>query len=1067
MKLIGYLLQLSLKRQIIITIIVCSLLCFSFLFSLFGLYAYEMRYQTSENYKNYYFSTQNDIFNNILNFQSNYFYTFEDFLKNLCYQLQLFLATSNYFDNITFTDSFKIINASNDENENDTDQSRVLYYLDEKASTQNEIKEKTLKPAVIFLNYIKNLTIPYFGDVNMLEGIFFYLNSTKRLYSTDKNFMLKYKDYIFSNKTIDNFFHGLKSLISVFGSQVFNHYISGNIMSFDYFFDDELIEVYNQYKNDSNIKKILKYIPYVEYTYGRYWLINSDEESNEIYILFQASEKFVLNIFVQLMRLYEITTIVTSNPTGEVLNKINCYALILKKLLYLYKNNEISIEEMQKMNKSYYNEIMNGNNFLTIDKCILNSNKSKSINENILQYVFNENKSYFYVMVNSLNISYVQFSNDKTGNKFGISKYKYPDYYTVSSNRPRYMILSFFNVYSFLNFYTPSLFTSDKRVFLLEVLSFILITGWHIWIYFFVVLFFVGIRTVRQVADPLVKLKNSIENMSIKDDKIFEYKLDSKINDLFQVCKELVKYGKGQGNFKNQINNLSENNENLFGFDNNSNNGYNDMDDVNNLVNENFRKNNLITNNELMEEKEKEYKENSKFINDVDICLFEDINTNTIKARTKHQFKKKITKTERRLRSQTHKSQSKEEFLETTERKRDATFSNKNQLLNALKKKFEAFSAKKQLDDSKHNSNSTPPDTPQIQAKEKKVNFMKENSENNNAASSRNVNDNSSRRGAIFNGIGTIGTFGNASNKLNGNTENNENNEHNNDAKEENENNNIKNSKKLLGLMSSLTSVLSKHAIKDKTNKLYENKESAKEKNYAEELNKLNYKLLFEYGELFFRERKNALNYYNNIEKMTNNSSNSKISLIKSEDMNNSSSIHNRINLRESLYSVKDDNSYSKLMKKNDIIYDTTNIVNANVLYFWYLKAQKLELADFLRTEKSVKKLELDDTVEEDEERKDRQPMSLSILLKKATEKKTITKDDTIVKRLIPNDKIRDYSELKKKLGNDLSRSSNVMNFRKSVSMVKLPVRKSFIVPKDKNVLVPKKSNLKVVNNKI
>ena len=120
-----------------------------------------------------------------------------------------------------------------------------------------------------------------------------------------------------------------------------------------------------------------------------------------------------------------------------------------------------------------------------------------------------------------------------------------------------------------------------------------------------------------------------------------------------------------------------------------------------------------------------------------------------------------------------------------------------------------------------------------------------------------------------------------------------------------------------------------------------------------------------------------------------------------------------------------------------------------------------MEAADFLRTEKTVKKLELDDKVEEDEERKDRQPMSLSILLKRATEKKT-SKDDSVSKRL-PNDKMRDYSEFKKKLGNDLSRTSNVTKFRKSVSVVKLPVRKSFIMPKDKNILIPKKSNLKIV----
>ena len=485
MKLIGYLLQLSLKRQIIITVTVCSLLCFAFLFSLFGLYAYEMRYQTSENYKNYYFSTQNDIFNNILNFQSNYFYTFEDFLKNLCFQLQLFLSTSNYFENITFTDSLVITNVEN--YENISDQSRVLYYLEDikgKKITQKKMEENKLKPSIIFLNYINNLTIPYFGNLRLLDGVCFYLNSTKKLYFTDKNFMVKYKDFIFSNESFDDYFNNLKNLITAYDYNIFSAYLNNSIMPYEYFFDDELIEVLYQYKNDSNIKKVLKYSPYVEYLYGRYWLVNSDEESNEIYILFQSSEKFVLNLFVQLMRLYEITTILTSNQEGYILNKINCYSLILKKLLYQYKNNEISREEMMKKNESYYNEIMNENNYLSIDKCILNSNNSKSINQNILQYVLNQDKNYFYSMLNSYNISYVQFSNEKIGNKFGISKYKYPDFYTVYSNKPRYLEISFFNVYSFLNFYTPSLFTSDKRVFLLEVLSFILITGWYIWIIF-------------------------------------------------------------------------------------------------------------------------------------------------------------------------------------------------------------------------------------------------------------------------------------------------------------------------------------------------------------------------------------------------------------------------------------------------------------------------------------------------------------------------------------------------------------------------------------------------------
>ena len=107
----------------------------------------------------------------------------------------------------------------------------------------------------------------------------------------------------------------------------------------------------------------------------------------------------------------------------------------------------------------------------------------------------------------------------------------------------------------------------------------------YIWIICLIVNLIIYKRIIKQLIEPIKKLKEAIETSTIKDQNIFKYEFDDIINDLFLTSKELL-----TGQIDNNNKDFGHGNFNILS---KSKDNQKDID-------ENFYKKNLLINNEII-----------------------------------------------------------------------------------------------------------------------------------------------------------------------------------------------------------------------------------------------------------------------------------------------------------------------------------------------------------------------------------------------------------------------------------------------------------------------------------
>jgi hypothetical protein len=184
----------------------------------------------------------------------------------------------------------------------------------------------------------------------------------------------------------------------------------------------------------------------------------------------------------------------------------------------------------------------------------------------------------------------------------------FPQLFDLMLFKPIYPITQRLTIFSFLNSHQNSIYCNNVWNILNNTLLLVLICLLFIWIFLFIILQILTYRLSLQITEPIIKLKESIENKILNDENIFKYKDDDIINDFFSTCKELLK-----GELKIKKKNLKEI-ENNFEIGN---------DGVNNIIinnkmiqaaisNDNINKNKkedikISDNKSLSEKKKKSY----------------------------------------------------------------------------------------------------------------------------------------------------------------------------------------------------------------------------------------------------------------------------------------------------------------------------------------------------------------------------------------------------------------------------------------------------------------------------
>jgi len=543
----GKLLTISMKKQITWTVTIFSIISIILIYSIINLYIYEVKEQSVKNHREYFYTIQKDILQNIINFQNFFLYFYEDTLKTLMCQLVILLEISNFFlveddsksvytynfEKFNYTDIFHAISINHSLPED-----KIYFMFENDSMIIDDVTEVFIKMSSRIISTFKTFRIPCYGDKQLFDGMAIYLNKTKEIYSMNNTFFYNFINNEIHGEYLNEFYLNLtKIMVEVYTNPV-KKILEDNSLYPELTLEQGLYQNLKQYKNSNieDIKILAKYTPYIDYSKDLIHLIKIEEESNELFMSAKLKTGLIDDLFLKIMKFFNLTTLVMMPDNNYILNLKSCEALLIKLEFYFNLQNEkINVdnfkEQIEKSRKNFIDKKV------SIDKCFLD-NENIHTQKYIKDYIA-QNQSYYFDIDGGYNSSFIKLSNATIGSQYMVTRYTYPDYFLMERKKPGYLIPFFMNIYSFFSFYTPFTFVKEKTDYLLLNIYFITLGSWYLWLILFVIILLIALKLSREITNPLIKLKKAIEQMSLNDDKLFEYKDDRIINDLFIMCKEL------------------------------------------------------------------------------------------------------------------------------------------------------------------------------------------------------------------------------------------------------------------------------------------------------------------------------------------------------------------------------------------------------------------------------------------------------------------------------------------------------------------------------------------------
>ena len=621
----GKFLLMNVKTQIIWTVITLSSIAVILIYIIINLYIFELKEQSSKWITEYYYSIQKEILQNIITFQNNFLFNYEDTLKHLVCQIVLLLDISKYFQN---TNSSSIANYSlyhlnyskclNSSLENIKDSNFKFFYMNnedaEDVVSDKKNDDNFLKLVFRIIDVFDEMRILHYGDYKLYEGIVLYMNKTQKIFSLNDSFLCGFINNEVKSKNINEYYLNLTKIINQLNANRIDRILKDNSIFTEMTLTEDMMAMIKIYEKNKEINLFAKFTPFLDYKRELLHLANIDEQNNELFVSVKLKKGFIDDIFLKIMGFYNITTLLITPEDNNIKNFWSCQVLLMKIKYDSLNDNDNIIRINEKM---IANEKTIDENKNTVDKCLLD------YDENYYKQYLNQNNTYFYDINTGYNSSFIQLLFSNPDNEYMVTRYTYPDYYLMETIRPAYLTLNYLKVYTFMNYYFPYSHVVDKSDYLLVNFFLITCTNWQIWLIIFIIIFIICLKLSRDITNPLIKLKQAIDRMSFSDQAIFEYKDDDIINELFVMCKELV----NKDEFKKSLNEKSfiddkkflEENEN-----NNYSNGINSEENISNLQKGINR--NLIINNQLFEKNRKESNLENRVSFDKEIIIYKDHN---------------------------------------------------------------------------------------------------------------------------------------------------------------------------------------------------------------------------------------------------------------------------------------------------------------------------------------------------------------------------------------------------------------------------------------------------------
>ena len=616
-------LNLSMKEQICITIILLTLFCILVILIVCGSLMYEILNKDYEQKKIFIYDKYKKYLESVFYFQSFYIMEYEEIIHRMQKEFWRIRQSVTIYETLSPLQDYSdyIINMTQEHNftkleENKRNDTPYFYIISYDSEYQEYVRNfslyfyQTFVNSVVTNNVYNKFKMPGYG-VPIFDDPFFYNYNFLAIFgcSQDKvaneiNNLAEPKNTTLTDLLEEYYYEDI--------SYVYDYleYASDKLYLIHHIFPKFTKELLG-YSEDIFINETLRHT-FCDFLVGYFSYINYDVN----YISILSSDYFENYFYAEMNSI---------NETLFFLNKNLTYSLDIDFIPLIYEDNTIISEDLCSIFKIKQN-ILAGNEFnfeqiysgmekgiSNISDCFIN--KVLNSHEDIKD-IFDIYLDDFTELNNLIYQGIFNLISEPDEYPFYFMKYSYPNYNTLKEFQTEYLYLDRVNFYSFASFipakkYVDHVYQISQNIFFFIVL--IIIYCWFFCLFINIIIFF---KIIDDLTEPITKLQDAVESNSIKDENIFKYKHDDIINELFLTCKELLS-GQIDINNENELKNFhisKKENENN--------------------IDKNIYKKNLIINNEIMEELINKQQSMMDFSNNIKTNEFNSLTDKTISKKS-------------------------------------------------------------------------------------------------------------------------------------------------------------------------------------------------------------------------------------------------------------------------------------------------------------------------------------------------------------------------------------------------------------------------------------------------
>ena len=536
-------LQFEIKQQIKYSVTALILLFALFTIGILGSYSYEVLNQSYLQQCNYFNEMQDKYLDNLVLFADLNLVLYEDITKLLIEQSYNFFIHSNlyvtkniypdeYLNNhiYLYDEDLDDFNDTNNEEEESNSPAFYLYFYKNYSTKYLNFLKYNLIKAIPTLYVIRNFHLSIWGNINLTEDYTFAQVKNGVIMSLNKRLIKIILNR--SNEEIHNYFEDMT-----------NNHVNENkeFLARDNVinFLDLIYPKFAQFISTNSFVEDDYLFPIMNYTTGILSIIDNSYINSTTFIASTTIiHDFLEKIFFKSSTSFKNFINIVINMKEELISKQSCY--------YFYSIHSIYDNITDEEKNIIYNKIQN----------------ETSINNCFYSNIFKEQMEIMINEYKDLTLNDTKFSLKKLLQTHSlITELKatevfihfFPQLFDLMLFKPIYPITQRLTIFSFLNSHQTSIYCNNVWNILNNTLLLVLMCLLFIWIFLFIILQILTYRLSLQITEPIIKLKESIENKILNDENIFKYKDDDIINDFFSTCKELLK-----GELKIKKKNLKE-----------------------------------------------------------------------------------------------------------------------------------------------------------------------------------------------------------------------------------------------------------------------------------------------------------------------------------------------------------------------------------------------------------------------------------------------------------------------------------------------------------------------------